>query len=132
MFEQFWPWWNTFWKVDQRKGRKYDYFVPHSHLCFHNVSFYRNKEDKYKLPFSSVSCLVCCSQKGEQTWCWGLLRWIYLGISFLAVYLPYECFFIVKLNKGERLLSLRTAFWATDVVLNYLERGGFLCVFWFS
>lgn len=47
---------------------------------------------------------MCCNQKGGQTCCSAasLPRGIYLGISFLAAYLLYEYFFIVKLNKGER------------------------------
>lgn len=37
--------------------------------------------------------------------CWSagsLLIGIFLGISFLAAYLLYEYFFIVRLNKGVR------------------------------
>lgn len=71
---------------------------------------------KHNLSFSSVSCLMCCSQKGRQRCCsdasWP--RGIYFCTWFLVARLLYEYFFIAKHSKGERDSWAWTAWWVTE------------------
>lgn len=82
--------------------------MPHNCLDFHNFAFCREKVNevrkerkiKQKLSFSSASCLMCCSQKGEQRCCSAanLPRGICLDSLFLVACMLYEYFLIENLN----------------------------------